>query len=60
MGSNVNVTGEGGVIIAAVQKERIGCIGISGYSELTRPLQKLAAIIFQEDLAKRRSKGTRK
>ena len=105
-GSNVNVMGEGGVILASIQKERIGqvheaarrimagevdevaiteemartmegarpgyngaisfegqrigCIGISGDPELTRPLQKLAAIIFQEDLTKQRSKGARK
>lgn len=104
-GSNVNVMGPGGVIIASMQPERIGtvhdgarqimageanelaisaeqaaqipgakagfngpidfngervgCIGISGDPERVRPMQKLAAVIVQEELAKIAAGGVR-
>ncbi|POR04780.1 hypothetical protein AU468_02470 [Alkalispirochaeta sphaeroplastigenens] len=105
-GKNVNIMGQGGVIIASVQKERvgtvhegakrimtgeidelavseeeasrfkgvkagyngvilrqgrrIGCIGISGNPEIVGPIQKMGAIIVQEELDKRSSDEERR
>lgn len=68
-GKNVNVMGQGGEIIATIQKKRlgnihevasrimrdeiIGCIGLTGTPEIVKPLQQIASKIIEEEILKR-------